>query len=90
MEGSPSGYTPRELLRRVQNEPLVLPLRLGRKAEEMLNPAEDDGRGLAGDDREEGDAAWARLKESRFRKFVGRLGDLEVGVVGERGVGLVA
>lgn len=77
-------------MRRVQNEPLVLPLRLGRKAEDMLKPAEEEGRGVVGDDPEAGDAVGARLKESRFRKLVGRLAGLEVEAVGENGIGPVA
>ena len=67
--------------------PLFLPLRLGRKLDARLNPPADAGRGLEG---ALGDAVCARLKESRFRRLLGRFGDWELGVIGEYGIGLDA
>lgn len=86
----PFVYMPNELFLRVQKLPLFLPLIPGRMLDAKLNPPAEEGRGLMGDDEESGDAVWARLKESKCRKLLGRFGDFELGGPGENGIGLDA
>lgn len=86
----PFVYIPNELFLLNQKVPLFLPLIPGRKLDARLDPPAEPGRGLLGDDWDSGDAVCARLKESRFRRLLGRFGDLELGVPGEYGIGLDA
>jgi hypothetical protein len=76
------------VLFRLQKFPLTLRPKFIPKVEDMLIPLGESGRNVwPGEASEAGKTCAARLKEKRFRMPLGRRGEFECGVLGERGKG---